>query len=1129
MRRSDHHAPAAEALSTCSRCGHPATAARYCEMCGFDLTPDRPVLGIVDARAAREREAAWLAARQPSASAEPEPSFRSMAISDFVAYRAASAELLEKLGTYQRARLEAAEALIAARAEHAAAVEKLEILRADASASAHRLKPRNGHVPLASSTADEKRVRSAIAKVQSAFSTYGGFFERMQRRNQGRDAAAYLQAMDSVIQDEVEGLKQEAPPRFAAMVAAGERADADMRDTFHSYAAGILGYVRALGAPAMPLEDQSWKDVDEGAGRVQPVVRIADGYHWIAGAKHHMPVLAKVPGENVLVRSEWFPSRRKALVSSLLLRALNASPAGQLKLLLIDPTSLGEVFSPLLSISEHSEEVLHTKVWTSESDIRARLEEASDRVGLIIQKYLTDEYETLEDYNRAAGEVTEANVVIAVNDFPRGLDARSIELVSTLAEVGPRCGISLVLLQAAKLDDEQRKVCNDVASHVQVELTRWNTHEWFRHGSSHTMPGNVQMLRRDVTADIWLDMFDRTPTGVTVRAKTMDYVRARDRAWHAEEPGEWLPEIAEPVLQSVGKRFEEGAKVEVELDRVWQLYDAQRDGAPSGVAASESWWQGDATEAVEVPIGRQGSQGVATVRFDSQLSSSALLVGRPGSGKSNLLHVIICTLAALYPPEELELYLLDFKEAVEFAAYAGAALPQARVIALESDREFGVAVLRHLSAEIERRGRLFRGSVGEQSNLIDYRSQTGEPLPRIVLLIDEFHRLFDREDAIATEAAKHLDDLIRLGRGFGIHCLLASQTLLGMSSLGRHTLNQVAIRLALQCSEEDSRVLFSEENSAGALLTRPGEGIKNAGGGRVASNQPFQVPLLAESSRAALLRSVRERAASHGHEGTTRVYRRGVQAPWRVPAPEDRVEPPALRVGDAVALDPRCLYPFLRESGRNVLVVGRNEELAGAMLAAGVADLRLRHGDVDITLIDLMAVDGPLDTMAQALGIEVRRRREFEDCVRELADLVAAREPSRTVEDAPQVLVVNGLGKVRDLDVDDYSDEAQQLATTVQAVLRDGPEVGVHTVAWCDSVASLDRRIGRRLEREFGARVAFKMSSEDSLRLCDSEAAAGLHDHEALLVDIDRGWAQKFQPYERPDLSTFVSAGVADG
>ena len=89
-------------------------------------------------------------------------------------------------------------------------------------------------------------------------------------------------------------------------------------------------------------------------------------------------------------------------------------------------------------------------------------------------------------------------------------------------------------------------------------------------------------------------------------------------------------------------------------------------------------------------------------------SQHVLISGKTGSGKSTLLHVLITNLALRYSPDEIALYLVDFKKGVEFKAYARHALPHARVIAVESEREFGLSVLQHLDGELRRRGDLFR-------------------------------------------------------------------------------------------------------------------------------------------------------------------------------------------------------------------------------------------------------------------------------------------------------------------------------------------------------------------------------------------------------------------------------------
>ena len=52
--------------------------------------------------------------------------------------------------------------------------------------------------------------------------------------------------------------------------------------------------------------------------------------------------------------------------------------------------------------------------------------------------------------------------------------------------------------------------------------------------------------------------------------------------------------------------------------------------------------------------------------------STSLIAGKTGSGKSTLLHALITNLALWYSPDEVELYLIDFKKGVEFKTYADA-------------------------------------------------------------------------------------------------------------------------------------------------------------------------------------------------------------------------------------------------------------------------------------------------------------------------------------------------------------------------------------------------------------------------------------------------------------------------
>ena len=1030
---------------------------------------------------------------------------------DYESYRGARNDFNQAWTNYHVERLERELKIVGVKAETQKQLSDLAELRAKAQSAADR--GSSGFSLAIASTFDRAKIDDALGKVSAMGYTYNkGMFEKMALKSAGRAAAAYLADALHHFDAEKKRIEDKGKAALDPFIRASLASDSEIRSRAIQFSDEVTAFTESVGASALPFDHPSWQETTWKNG--EGVIRLAPSYRLLGSQKLEVPALARVPGHNVMIYKFYMPdTSRRELTNTILLRALRSVRPGRVRLLLIDPASLGEIYAPILSVSQHSEEIITTRVWTSESEIRQRLEEESDRVGLIIQKYLTDEYETLDDYNRAAGEVAEESVVIAINDFPRGLDQRSIEIVRSLANVGPRAGVSLLLVQATEMPQaEHWQMCIDIAN-TGCAFGGYTVKDKFQSTGSYSTstirPSSVTEQVKEFGTNMDLFRFDSST--MSWQDERYDWITWSGKAG---APEKWVSATADMVLESVGKRYGAGSRVEVKLDKVWALFAAGRGGRSVSIDDPDSLWLEESRERLVIPVGRHGSRGVTTFDFDSQLQSSAILIGRPGSGKSNLLHVIISTLAAMYSPSELELYLLDFKEAVEFNGYADPVLPHARAIALEADREFGLAVLQHLSAEIELRGRVFRDSAGSQTNIVTYRAQGGT-MPRVLLLIDEFHRLFDRDDAIANEAAKHLDDIIRLGRGFGIHALLASQTILGMNAIGRHTLNQIATRAALHCTEEDSRLVFSDENPAGSLLTRPGEAIKNTGGGRVANNEPFQVPLLPESERRVLLDTLHARAQREGTPVKSRVYRRDTQARWSAPERDSGSGVPNLRFGDAVAIEPSFGYPLARESGRNILVVGRNESLAGEMLAACIAGLSVERRDgVHISVIDLMSVDGPVSTTANNVGAKLIRRRDFVPFIVDLAESIDGDDG--TTSSAIHLVVFNGLAKARDLDPDDYSDEGQLLGKSLATVLRDGPDMGVHTVVWADALATVDRRLGR-LEREFGARVVFRMTADDSLRLCDSEIATGLREREAVLVDLDRGSTTKFQPFAAPD------------
>src|SRR5687768_17725385 len=79
-------------------------------------------------------------------------------------------------------------------------------------------------------------------------------------------------------------------------------------------------------------------------------------------------------------------------------------------------------------------------------------------------------------------------------------------------------------------------------------------------------------------------------------------------------------------------------------------------------------------------------------------------------------------------------------------------------------------------------------------------------------------------------------------------------------------------------------------------------------------------------------------------------------------------------------------------------------------------------------------------------------------------------------------------------------------------LLREGPALGIHVIAWSDTAVSIERTLDRNSLREFDNRVLFQMSAADSSNLIDSPLANKLGFHRAIAYSEERGVTEKFRP-----------------
>lgn len=815
-------------------------------------------------------------------------------------------------------------------------------------------------------------------------------------------------------------------------------------------------------------------------------------------ARFSLPAMLPFPQRCATVLRAADAGRATAVqtLQALMARFLTSIPPGKVRFTVIDPVSLGENFAAFMHLGDYDEQLIGSRIWTETAHIEKRLSDLTAHMENVIQKYLRNQYASIEEYNAQAGEVAEPYRVLVVANFPANFSTEAARRLVSIASSGASCGVYTL---------------------VSVDLKQ-------------PLPQGFQLA-------------DLEQTSLVLDGKGGRFI------WRDPDFAEYPLRLDTPpdagtlrqALDLVGRGAKEAGRVEVDFEFI----------AP----AAEQWWTSDSRKGITVPLGRAGATKRQFLQLGQGTSQHALVAGKTGSGKSTLLHALITNLALHYGPNEIELYLIDFKKGVEFKTYATHELPHARVIAIESEREFGLSVLKRLEAEMQRRGELFRDEGVQDIAAFRDKTEKGQSrsscpshahLPRVLLIVDEFQVLFVEDDKVAADASYLLDNLARMGRAFGVHVLLGSQTLGGAYSLARSTIDQMAVRIALQCSEADASLILGKDNSAARLLSRPGEAIYNDDGGKIERNDIFQVVWLPEERREGYLRRVHDLARQRG---------------WSAPAPtivfegnhpadiaqnhllhrmlEGEAAPTRERVawlGDALAIKDPTVAVFRRQSSSNLLLVGQQSEPARAVLTAAIIALAAQHDRAadtsarpSVTLLDGSTADDPqagfFGRLATAVPhVRVAGLRDVAPAMAELGEELARRQADPQAPATPLFLAVYGLHRFRDLrkPEDDFGfgrrgeDKAASPAEQFLELLREGPACGIHLLVWCDTLANVVRAVDRAGLREFDMRVLFQMGVNDSSSLIDSPLASKLGLHRALFACEEVSAPEKFRPYSLP-------------
>jgi len=862
----------------------------------------------------------------------------------------------------------------------------------------------------------------------------------------------------------------------------------------------VVNFCKVVDQSSPSWTDPSWNNF-KPTNQMTNIIRFGSLKYQLNRYELEMPTFFLFPGnKSILFKGSGDLAKEAGVefMQSLMLKFLVSIPPSQLRFTFFDPIAVGQNVTPFMALGDYDELLITSKVWIESNHFEKELIDLIEHIGNVIQKYLRNQFTTIEEFNEQAGEVAEAYRILVVMDFPTNFNEDTIRRLLRVIQNGPRCGVYTFIYF-----DRTKRLPYGVKE-------------------NEIYQGNIIFNWQD-NRFIWEDE---------------NYT---DCEINYEPPP---PEqLFSHIIKQVGETSQIAKQVKVPIDKLLEKSNLE----------SANWWKHQTAEGITAPLGIVGAQNVQLLDLGKDTRQHVLIGGISGGGKSTLLHVLINTLALKYDPNELEFYLIDFKVGIEFKIYATEKLPHAKVIAIASEREFGLSVLEKLDHLITQRGELFKKH--GTHDIKTFREKTDLKIPRILLLIDEFQEFFTEDDAIASKASLKLDRFSRQGRAFGIHLIMGSQTLAGVYTLARSTIDQMAVRIVLASSEADSRLILSDDNTAARTLNRPGQAIYNSTNGTIEGNNPFQVAWLNDDQKKFYLSNIRNMAIQRkiwppksqivfdgnapGEIENNTAFNTFMKKNYQ-PEPFIKTD---LWLGEPIAIKDATIASFQRQSGSHLLIVGQNVNVAMGLFITNILCLAGQYStqNVHFYILDFNSVATVNLNYFQEIEknlnhkIVYGKRKQLTNII----STISKETMNRTLNENnyssnPLIfLFIFGLQRAKDLhDDDDFiitpenflpDNQEESISTPVQSIanqfkdiILNGPEYGIHIIIWCDSNSNLNRILDRTVIRELELRVLFQMSEDDSINLIESPAANKIGQHRALFFNLLEGSLEKFRPFSIP-------------
>lgn len=780
-------------------------------------------------------------------------------------------------------------------------------------------------------------------------------------------------------------------------------------------------------------------------------------------------------------------------------------PPGKLNFTFIDPVTLGEsfaMFTRLVDVDDRTSEVINGKIWFSPADIEQKLKIMTDHISNVTQRCLQGKYDNIYEYNRVAEQNAEAYQVLMLMDFPAGLTDQSLKLLEQIVTSGPKCGVFTVIYRN---ESQYKKI------------------------SERSYP-----LITNIETSFQVLNFNENCTQISCSGEK---IKDKPLLWNNLQ----LPSATQmdQIIATLKKGIKNADKVVIGIDKV---SDAESTNTTK--------------DGIRIPIGIHGANEVQYLTLGVGGSHHALIAGVAGSGKSSLLHTIILRTLTQYSPDELSIYLVDFKRGVEFKIYADFELPAFKVIAIESEREFGYNILLALEREQKIRADLFKKS--HVDKIEEYR-ELGKKMPRILVIMDEFHELFSNaNDEFAKKSATIMERIVRQGRAFGVHLILASQSYSNITGIDRAVFDQMAVRIVLKCSKADANLLLDNGSTEidQISIDDPGRAVYNSEAGNKEYNSHFRVAYIAPEKHRDMLQEISDRTISYADK-PTRILLSNIEdnkysifnqfatyEPNRCPVPG------RLYIGEPLSVTNNMNMDLVRSDNSNLLMLGNDTEKARSMFAFAILSLCINYWVKNrkapekpfIYLLNCKPLDDsyfkdtPQIIASELLPEYVRYvhcgdESTTQEVLSELHDNI--KDSNKPIGATDKFFFVFGYQRAEELKSEiklSQSDDIDSLFNIMSSnsnrpqlspkeifhtIVKDGAKHGIHVILWQDSFSALEQD-DNNIMSYFNLKVAFDMSPEEFSRSVGANDVSLMSENNAIYYNKARD-NQKFRPYQAPD------------